>query len=606
MTSTDIKFIPMNPPADLHSQIQSALQCLTFPSSPEFIGQAQAVLLQWEEQKTDEYVVTLLSLVGCPIAAIRLAAILSLKAAVTRKWKDRGRGKLIRNGQTNQQILCEPVKHVVRQIILQLVLTGCVPSLLELHEMVTNYNGKSTIQMKYITNIDMLSTVQVDLLRDTSLQLNAAALLSKIGRMDLPLTFHELIPALVSGIQFCQEKIQHSSITQIAHTIFRTIQFNAMDALKVLLDEMSTQRLLVDKKYRYEIAKSHLGKVVEFGLIPALGADLNIETMLKYAISTSQVAGHLIVSSFSKLTEDPSLAAVQQHAIGTIHQFLCYWLPRLASPDTVIISTGMMKLLCIQSNFIVDLHATHKESLKTYVDSFLRLFYDSFIVIIGKDCCQSLGCSAKVVISFLQFIANVTSSTDDVLVAAFFTPSLIQSLVPQIILLFPSHMCINNGESEHDREYWQDNPESFYLWDAQKSSEDDIGCSAQNLFMALIESSWGKDYIIPWLTSLLTNVTAQQVCISVEAGKDATSITPESLIASMPLGCNKICRNMDQQLIMQWEAVYIGAGLAGDILETGNFTFKGWFGSILGPGLELFANAVKKKVRLYMALFLHF
>eukprot|EP00956_Cyclotella_meneghiniana_P000935 scaffold1110_cov78-Cyclotella_meneghiniana.AAC.8 len=463
--------------------------------------------------------------------------------------------------------------------------------------MITNYNVNSAIQVTSITNIDMLSLSQVDLLQDASLQINAAALLSKIGRMDLPMKFHELIPALVSGIQCTQESIMYPSITQIEQSTFRTMQFNAMNAMKVLLDEMSTQRLLVDKKYRYEIAKSHLGKVVEYGLIPALGADFNIETMLKYAISTSQVVGHLMASSFSKLAEDSSAAAaVQEHAIGMFHEFLSHWLPRLSSPDTPIISTGIMELLCIQSNFIVELHATHKTSFKKYVESFLKLFYESYINSIGENNCEVSGCAAKdrLIITFLRFIANVTSSSDDALMASFFTPSLIQSLVPQLLLLFPSHMYINHDESEQDREYWQDNPEAFYLWDSQKSSEDDIGCSAQNLFVALIESSWGKDHIIPWLTGLLTNVKAQQVCISVEAGRDATSVTLESLIASMPLAYNKSCGNMEQQLILQWEAVYIGAGLAGDILETGSFTFKSWFESILGPGLELFANVESK------------
>eukprot|EP00956_Cyclotella_meneghiniana_P037572 scaffold140763_cov26-Cyclotella_meneghiniana.AAC.1 len=255
-----------------------------------------------------------------------------------------------------------------------------------------------------------------------------------------------------------------------------------------------------------------------------------------------------------------------------------------------------MELLCIQSNFIVELHATHQASFKKYVESFLSLFYESYIISIGENNCEVSGCAAKdrLIITFLQFIANVTSSSDDALMASFFTPSLIQSLVPQLLLLFPSHMYINNDESEQDREYWQDNPEAFFLWDAQKSSEDDIGCSAQNLFMALIESSWSKDHIIPWLAGLLTNVKAQQVCISVEARSDATSVTPESLIASIPLSYNKSCGNMEQQLILQWEAVYIGAGLAGDILETGSFTFKSWFESILGPGLELFANVESK------------
>ena len=188
-------------PSTLLIQIQSALHCLTMSSPPQTIAQAQAALLQLEEQHPDEYVVCLLTLVGCSAATIRLAAMLSLKAAVGRRWKDRGRGKLVRGNKTSQQLLCEPIKHTVRKSILQLVLTGSVSTIPELHHMSNDYSGSSSIQIKYITRVSRLRSAQEELLQDYSLQTNAAALLGKIGKLDLPLKFHELIPSLVSGIQ---------------------------------------------------------------------------------------------------------------------------------------------------------------------------------------------------------------------------------------------------------------------------------------------------------------------------------------------------------------------------------------------------------------------
>ena len=110
-------------PLHTNTNIQSALQCLTSPSSPEIIQQAQDALLQFEQTHTDEYVTSLLALVGVESnTTLRLAAVLALKAAVSRRWKDKGRGKV-----GDQKIfLNEGVKVQVRRSLLNLVLTGKV------------------------------------------------------------------------------------------------------------------------------------------------------------------------------------------------------------------------------------------------------------------------------------------------------------------------------------------------------------------------------------------------------------------------------------------------------------------------------------------------
>lgn len=592
----------MNPPA-LHSQIQSALQCLTSTSTaPETITQAQAALLQWEEHHTDEYVTCLLSLIGCSAATIRLAAMLSLKAATLRRWKDRGRGKLSKNGGTAQPLLCDAVKHAVRQSILQLLLSGYAPTLQDIHQMISRYNGSTSVEVNYISSIENLSQEQVEIIRDNPLQMNAAALLSKIGRMDLPLKFHELIPSLVSGIQISHEKvIQYPSSIQMIHReLFRTVQFNVMCALEALLAEMSTQRLLVDKKFRIEISKLYLGKVIEFALIPALEFDLSNDDMgLKYAIITSRVVSYLMVSSFSKLVEESSTAVVVEHTLSLTHKFLDHWLPRVICEAAYANRSGLLELLSTQCNIIVELQSNHSSAFEKYTEHFLGLFYTSFIGIVENE--SSIGSSLDTIaIAFLLFTANVVSSADDdaTIWERFFTASCVQSLTRQVLLLFSCHLFANSANaSEHDgndRESWHDSPEAFYLWELQRSSEDNVGCAAQNLFLALIETARGKEVITPWLIGLLQNVSLQQAVFGIEVRSSAAH-DPQTLLASMPLGHSKACSQLDQEIITQYDAIYTALGLAGEIMESEAFSFDSWFNTVLGPGLT--SLQMSKEVR---------
>jgi len=247
---------------ELHAPIQAALQCITSPSPPGMIQQAQAALLQWEETHTDQYVVSLISLVGetssaitveidaSATATLRLAAVLTLKAAIVRRWKDKGRGKV--GAQKN--LLTEGVKVLTRQSLLNLVLTGKV-------------EGQNN-QTSFITNPNEITSQQLELIQDCPLQTNAASLLSKVAIMDLPLKWHELIPTLVEGVK-CAQGIVHqikqqpqSQQMQQHQQIFQTILYNTMNSLEAVLSEISTQRLLVYKKHRNSIALQHLGAIV--------------------------------------------------------------------------------------------------------------------------------------------------------------------------------------------------------------------------------------------------------------------------------------------------------------------------------------------------------
>ena len=401
--------------------------------------------------------------------------------------------------------------------------------------------------------------------------------------------------------------------------MFRTIQINIMNVLDTLLAELSTRRLLIDKKYRNEVAKLHLGSVVEFAFIPALEADFSSRSILNYATSTSRVVSYFMVSSFSKLVNDPVTTALVEHIIGLIHKFLSYWLPSLLSE----ISSwkdgtrngnyyGVMELLCTHCDFLVDLQTNHASSFSRYQDSFLSLFYSSFTSYIVEDMLMHSSLD-RLVIAFLLFTAKAANSADNNTNVceggrtaincwdSFFTPSLLKSLTRQLLLLISCHLRYNNDDSsEHeiiDKEYWHDSPEGFYQWELQRSSEDDVGCAAQNLFLTLIESSRGKEVMLPWFVEILTNVVAQQVLINLD-GMSSTQ-TSEVVLASMPLGCSSSVSNLKQELVLQWDAVYTCYGLSGQIIENEYFNFDSFFNSIIGPGLAYFVDHELETVRIY-------
>jgi hypothetical protein len=65
----------------------------------------------------------------------------------------------------------------------------------------------------------------------------------------------------------------------------------------------------------------------------------------------------------------------------------------------------------------------------------------------------------------------------------------------------------------------------------------------------------------------------------------------------MPLGYNKTNADLAQQLILQYDVIYTGFGLAGEMIENDTFSFNSFFHAILGPGLSLLLGIALKMVR---------
>ena len=612
----------------LHAQVQASLQYITSSSSPpQAIRQAQENLLALENDHVDEYVNCLLSLIGATSSStssveennastLRLAAILTLKAAISRRWKDRGRGRVAAASndvnEKKKKYLSEHVKQFVRTHVVNLVIAG------------GRHNSGNDVHINFITNINEITTQQLELLQDRQLQHNAASLLSKIGRLDLPLKFHELIPTLVEAVKRSQEIIATTTATSqpLIQPFQQLIQYNAINALEATLSEMSTQRLLVDKKYRNSIAVQYLRSVVEYGFIPSLN---NLQTSLtneeesvlrlQYATLCSRVVCHMLNSSLSKLVEDATAVIVVDHTLTFVHKFLSEWLPRMmidqqsnnnntldSSPTPLV--KAMNELLHIHCDMIVTIQHSHATSFIRYLEPFLNLFHSSLMSMVEK---RKTSTSDGFLIIFLSFLGNVAGTTQycedaaavNIVWVNFFNRQLILSL-SHILLL---HLFSNedDGDEIDDSHQWKDDPEAFFQWELQRSSDEDVGSAAQNLFLALLDSkfpanspiqgSGGKEVVLPWLIDLLGNVASQRLAVEIEGGI-SRNIDAEIIHQAMPLGAAyhsslQTQGSIEHAFVMQWDAIYTAAGLAGTLLEGhSGFEFGSWFENCLGPNLS--------------------
>jgi len=229
-----------------------------------------------------------------------------------------------------------------------------------------------------------------------------------------------------------------------------------------------------------------------------------------------------------------------------------------------------------------------------------------------------MGQSKCIVISSLTFLANVAETKQYMDVCTernaativwknLFTPATILSLSRYLLLLISAHISPNNTDNAYDQRedeaVWQDDPEGFYQWEIQRSTDEHIGSAAQNLFLALVEASFecedgsqsedgfqgGKEVILPWLMRLLTNVPSQRLAVELEAGIANANV--QLLVSAMPLGTRNSQVQQDtikNDLILQWDAIYTAAGLASNYLKSfPGYDFNEWFESLVGPLLTL-------------------
>jgi len=192
-----------------------------------------------------------------------LAAVLALKACVGRKWKDRGRGARPlprrRNGGagpggtsnltassaagTSTTMMSDQTKDAVRYAIVSIIVGATVSPGAE----------------QQLSGMPQLSPdLAAVLTNDYGLQSACTSLVAKIGRLDLPMKFHDLIPTLVA----CATSADASVDPQR--------RYNALRALDAVLAELCDKRLLLDKKYVASVISNELSTLVNGGLVPAV------------------------------------------------------------------------------------------------------------------------------------------------------------------------------------------------------------------------------------------------------------------------------------------------------------------------------------------------
>ena len=119
----------------------------------------------------------------------------------------------------------------------------------------------------------------------------------------------------------------------------------------------------------------------------------------------------------------------------------------------------------------------------------------------------------------------------------------------------------------------------------QRSSENDLGCASQNLFLALTSSSSTNQIVIPLLKEVFQNVTSQRMAVDIESGV-SSGIDAKILQSVLPLGhpmTKYRNKSIDPsvELVLQWDSIFTAVGLVGGVLD------DDWFESYLGQCLEV-------------------
>ena len=561
----------------MEGPVRSALVALSSPGTnhPGAISMANDTLLNYEEQCADAYVLYLSSLSTSSPPSLRLSSVLVLKAAVKRRWKDKGRGK---PGQT-RVFLDETTKAHLRKCLLSVSLTGRLP-----YGDVTNFGTEE------------FGTDQLEILQDCPLQTNVAALTATIARMDLPTRFHELIPTVVSSLS--QTSGSHEPTTMQGQ-VFRAIRLNILTTLESVLAEISTKRLLIDRKYRNSIAVAHLGQIYQCGLLPSLQhLDARLRALasnscnqfdlvvMKYSMLSTRVVAYLLGSSFVKMTEGDTSSMVSQ-VVLTIQSFIEQWLPVVIGENVSEAIDLLKELLKLQMELVVNTQVAHPMEFGPFLGGFLALFYTTLMTLL-HDRAATLR-NPDITAVLLQFLSNVVGcgqyvDAQQVKRELEGEAESVQNLSRIMLFLFAIHSKASS-ETEEDVVHWDNDPEDFFHWEQQRSSDENVASAAQNCFLALAESPLFGDVVMSILLAALSNVASLKTAVDVELNNGQQSVNGTDLL---PLGSvpDWQIEDINSELLFQWDSVLTAAGLLASTLEDRNsFCFASWYRNVLSECL---------------------
>ncbi len=375
----------------------------TLQPTSKLVKEAEEALLQLENLDPDGYAIALISIILSPDNGSnippRLASLLTLKALVSRRWKDNGRGS---NQLKKAILLSDGNKENIRNVMLSLITTG-----------------GSTCGSSPETSLTLIN--------DQTFQNCASSVVSKIGRLDLPLRYQTLIPALVQFAVGKSNVFMNISDDKLA----LTMRINTSNALEYLLSELCEKKLLLVKKYIASISQAHLSDLVFRGFSYAvqcdteqLDDDMKI-SLVRYATILVKCIHHLLLSSLPTLIDAPSKGGISNDSLETpsmsidkVFMLILDFIPALTTQirhnQNILDSpfhesiVSLLKHIC---EMVLSIQKEHSVPFGRFVEPFLHLFYSELIgytsIIHNRSEDPDI-----LILSSVLFIANVAGCSD--------------------------------------------------------------------------------------------------------------------------------------------------------------------------------------------------
>jgi len=551
--------------------------------TPGVIKEAENALLSWENSNPTPYAHHLLEILTSPssptapeIQVPRLAAVLTMKAMVGRKWKDRGR----LSKKTKLILLDSDTKGQIRNVLLSVLTTGGAAG-------------------DYILDRNL----SISLIRDKTLMTTIGSILSKIGSSDLPLEFKELVPNLIH--------YSIGSYAPIDHSVDVETRFNATNALEFILADLCFKRLLIYKKYVISISSDYLSDLVNKGLCysmelltsPNVKADF-LPVVLEYATIMTKILRHLILSSLPSLVDgaqkvnnnrgqnldngsanNKNQQFIQNtaKAIDNVFEMLLKYIPLSCnflkertsshpfehSNDTI--NDNIKELLEEFYTLVVTTQKAHPVAFSRFLSPFLNLFSKDLEQMVSNKETEPLFAIPQ-----MTFLGNVIScphyrpdqesnesmetyrnevqnngkraitSHGDVSIDTVCVNNSVKHVWTIFLTIERIHMLVDASLffmmiKDSQLTDWYDDAESFYIERKNAVADDDVIASAQQLYLSLLESKCGS-VVVEKLSSFINRLDEQIEAAHYESGLKA--------------------KDSNYSVVLFWDAIYTCIGLS--------------------------------------------
>lgn len=384
------------PPQLTRSSLNEALSVLSNPQNinSSFIKAAEEALLHWENtQPYQLFTLSLEVLINEDGSDNHLMILLVLKNVVHRRWKGRGRNVTVK--------LMDQEKQRIRELLLTYINNGC---------------RKSKQEWKV-----------------------CAALIAKVGRLDLPLQFTDLIENLIQLM--CPSTGESRELLLAACNPSITNHISSVEGgaivLNDLLEELLSKRLLVDKKYFQNMALQVFPTLVNYSFLPALklcveltqsilsSPNPDVVNRLKILVQNlneiSHIVYYLLTGAFAAMaadSKDDCSAAVEQVMTALLESLKTHILPAFvqlcsSSPNTWdSVSEDGIKLLERFVLIVLEVQSRHALKFTYFLMPFLEYFVGVLHHIGDGTGGFSMVLSTDFIVSVQQFLSNVVSCKD--------------------------------------------------------------------------------------------------------------------------------------------------------------------------------------------------